>query len=609
MLKLRPHLLAALFVALLPGCGSVTQDPGNRDQLTMNTVWMLATDTATATVAAEGSWRLTHSSSWLTVAPSSGTGNTTVSIKVDASELVPGRYSGSFIVVDATDRESVTPVEFSFPRLTGTVQKALTSPTLSTAGVGQPLPSGPGRLLVGLPRNSALSPSAGAGEEFRDRARRLADEINGVELKEAHPRSGVAVFETSDRRSAAVALQRNPRVRYVEPDGILDTLVVNDPSRNLQWALDKIGADSAWSVNTGARAKIAVIDSGFHPGHPDLAGNLSYTYDFGDGRSSVASDNPKCGTHGTHVAGIAAAEGNNLTGIAGVAYDVSLLLLDVNTAGDADCPIYVSSMVSALEWVAGGTQGEPRADVVNISLGSSLSNKGMHDAVIAANGAGVTVVAAAGNVAGDPVMYPAAYAEVIAVSATGPTDEIAYYSSTGPEIWISAPGGDASLGTTSAIYSTVNDSGYEYMQGTSMASPAVAGVAALIRSVNADLGPTDVAEILKQSSKDLGVVGRDDVYGHGRLDAGAALNLALNWIPSTMTYLIRSSDGHQTVAALDGAFDLGYSAVGELKLEAFTDDDADGIPGGPGDYYGMLMHTVEFDGTDDEVTIVVEQVQ
>lgn len=563
-------------------------------------------------INADGPWELLSTSSWLTVTPTYGNDDTMVSLSVDVADLSPGQYAGNFVVyVSESNQEHFIPVMFSFPRLTGQVvkeEKAL----LTSQHNSLPLQEGPGRLLVGLADTGRQQLSPQSALTFEDRARRLTDTARGAVLKSSHPNVGVAVYDVTDRRAAAARFLAIPHVRYVEQDMQMELLGVNDPYRSYQWALDAVGADHAWTLNSGQKARIAIIDSGFAPAHPDLFGKVTFTYDFGDDQSSIVTSNSSCGTHGTHVAGIAAAEGNNSTGIVGVGYDASLLLLDVDKAAEAGCPIYASSLISALDWLSGGGQEAARAEIVNVSLGIGTDLQSIHDAITLAHNAGITIVAAAGNDPNADVMFPAKYSEVIAVSATGPADEIASYSSTGPEIWLSAPGGHYSLKNSASdmILSTIrNSSGYtyDYMQGTSMASPLVAGVAGLIKATNMDLSPRDISEILASSSKDLGTTGRDDTFGYGRLDAASAAELARNWIPNTATYLLHSSDGRVATIPADGQFDLGYINKGSIKLEAFTDDNGNRVPGETGEFYGWEEHVVEFDGAEDQVIITVRQ--
>lgn len=600
-----------VFLAFLSACNSVTTTPAVSLSVSPKSVTMDSVTTSNVEITAEGAWELTSDASWLSADPPEGTGSATVALHVDPADLSPGRYDANLdlLAADGTDTTTVT---FRFPRISGTVIKE----DATTSSVGPqstaPLPATPGRLIVGLEQEAA-SASPTAPEHFDELAREIASLYPGLSLHDSHPNAGVAVYEAIDRRAAAASLVVNIHVRYVEVDHEVDVLATNDTHRSLQWGLDTIAADDAWATSTGSGVRVAIIDTGFHPDHPDLAGNVTYQYDFGDVRSSVTSTNANCGTHGSHVAGIVGAVTNNDEGIAAVARDASLLLLDVNDSSQDNCPIYVSNLIAALDWVAGGSGG-PNADTVNISLGTGSDPQGLHDAIKAAYSAGATIVAAAGNDPQAAVLYPAAYPQVIAVSATAPSDEIASYSTTGPEIWVSAPGGDKNGSgiVEDSILSTVYDYSqasfrYSYMDGTSMASPAVAGIAALIKGVNPDLAPRDVADVLAQSSVDLGPAGRDDDYGYGRVDAWQAVELATTTTPSKPAYVVKTSDGRSIDVPEDGSFNLGYVSPGELTLEAGSDDNENGVLDDSGEYYGRITLQVDFDGPQPAVELVVEK--
>jgi len=281
------------------------------------------------------------------------------------------------------------------------------------------------------------------------------------------------------------------------------------PAQTLPWGIDRIDADLAWSTSSGSGVKVAVIDTGIDLKHPDLvvkggASTVWYT-------SSYNDDNG----HGTHVAGIVAALDNSI-GVVGVGPQINLYavkVLDKNGSG------YLSDVIEGLDWAVAN-----RMQVVNMSLGTSSDVQSLHDAVARVNAAGIVQVAAAGN-SGGAVIYPAAYPEVIAVSATDKTDSLASWSSRGPEVDLAAPGVD--------IYSTYKGSTYQTLSGTSMASPHVAGVAALVLSVPSKCeylldsmpgcSPAEVQKRLESTADDLGVSGKDDLYGYGLVDAERAV--------------------------------------------------------------------------------------
>jgi len=243
--------------------------------------------------------------------------------------------------------------------------------------------------------------------------------------------------------------------------------------------------------------------------HPDLKTNIKGGYNAIYPTKSANDDNG----HGTHVAGTIAAL-NNTIGVVGVGPQINLYavkVLDRRGSG------YLSDVIEGLDWAAAnGIQ------VVNMSLGTSSNVLSFHDAVVRAKAAGVTLVAAAGN-SGGTVSYPAAYPEVIAVSATDNTNTIASWSSRGLEVDLAAPG--------VSIFSTYKGSSYATLSGTSMASPHVAGAAAVLLTQTAkcdtDLSgacsPDEVQARLEATATELGVAGRDNLYGAGLVNVFAAV--------------------------------------------------------------------------------------
>jgi serine protease len=368
-------------------------------------------------------------------------------------------------------------------------------------------------------------------------------------------------------------------VTMVEPDAMMyPTLVPNDPSWGSQWDLQEVSSSNygsnlpaAWDITTGTPSTVvAVIDTGVRP-HADLAGNLLSGYDFiantavandGNGRDSDASDpgdwvtsaesNQTLGTfwrcpvgnsswHGTHVSGTIAAVGNNGVGVAGIAW--SAKVLPVRVLGK--CGGYTSDIVDGMRWAAGlsvsGVPANPTpAKVLNLSLGGSGSCTSTYqtaiDQIVAA---GASVVVAAGNSNADAANFsPASCNGVITVAATGHTGNRAYYSNFGASVEIAAPGGDAQLGKT--ILSTLNaglttpgaDS-YANYQGTSMATPHVAGVLALMLSTQPGLTVAQRLSILQTSATafPLGGTCATTNCGTGILNAAAAVAAASGTTP------------------------------------------------------------------------------
>lgn len=289
----------------------------------------------------------------------------------------------------------------------------------------------------------------------------------------------------------------------------------NDPLFDQQWALAKIEATGAWKIATGSGITIAVIDSGVDLDHPELAARVLEGYDFVSDDTEADDDYG----HGTLVAGVAAAAANNDLGIAGLAWNAQILpvkVLDSRGSGVS------SDLTCALYWVA-----DNGARVVNISIISFGPSLGMQRAINHAANEGVLIFAAAGNLFedGNPVTYPAAHDNVIAVAATDKEDGHAWFSSAGSSVDIAAPG--------VSIYSLFPPSHEEYrsVYGTSLAAPHGSGLAALILSAAPSMSPEEVELIIKQSAVDLGESGRDDKFGYGRIDASAAMSLTLSSLP------------------------------------------------------------------------------
>lgn len=326
--------------------------------------------------------------------------------------------------------------------------------------------------------------------------------------------NGAAV--TLPSKAAEKAIARLAGVKYVEPDLVVTVSakpVKTQPAQVLPWGVDRIEADVVSANYTGDPIKVAVVDTGISTSHPDLLGNLKGGTSAVSYTSSYNDDNG----HGSHVAGTIAAV-NNSIGVVGVAREADLYAVKVlNRKGSG----YVSDIIDGLDWAI-----ESEMDVVNMSLGSSAYSASFDLAVQRSVAAGIVVVASAGNSGpgANTVGYPAKFANVIGVSATGSNDVIASFSSRGPEVDLAAPG--------VSVYSTYKGSAYSTLSGTSMASPHVAGVAALVLTspigaddLNGDgtWQPGEVTRRLLRKAEDLGTAGFDTNYGHGLVRADLAV--------------------------------------------------------------------------------------
>jgi serine protease len=365
---------------------------------------------------------------------------------------------------------------------------------------------------------------------------------------------------------ALKTLRRRSDIESVELNTILrPSLVPSDPLYTLQWHYPMIGLPQAWDATTGsADVVVAVVDTGVVLSHPDLAGQLVPGYDFissasrgGDGDGiDPDPDDPgdlsfggSSSFHGTHVAGTIGAASDNERGIAGVAWGARVM--PVRVLGFNGGTAY--DVLQGVRFAAGlpndsATVPPHRADVINLSLTGGGFSQIAQDLFDDVRQVGTVVVGAAGNEATSMPSFPASYDGVLSVSAVDLNRRLAPYSNYGAAIDLAAPGGDTSVDRNGdswadGVLSTLaSDAGgglsftYSFYQGTSMAAPHVAGVIALMKSVNPTLTPAQVDTILASGlmTEDLGAPGRDGLYGYGLIDANAAV-LAAGAVPSTPT--------------------------------------------------------------------------
>jgi subtilisin family serine protease len=329
-------------------------------------------------------------------------------------------------------------------------------------------------------------------------------------------------------------MDNDPNVKTVERDRrVQATLLPDDTHWTQQWGPVQIKAPAAWDVTTGDQSiVIAVLDTGADRDHSDLAGQLwvnpgevpgngldddgngqvddingwRFGHDADDVPYETNDVNDDHG-HGTHVTGIIAARGNNGQGIAGMAWGCRVMIVKVlDQKGDG----YYSEVANGLIYAT-----DNGAQVANLSLGGTEKSELMEDAVAYARAHDTVVIAAAGNI-GSAVLYPAAYPGAVAVAATDRDDRRLSFSSYGPQIELAAPG--------SSIYSTCLGNEYCYRSGTSMATPHVAGLAALLRAQHPTDTASQVIQRLHASAKDIASPGWDEYTGWGRIDAQRALS-------------------------------------------------------------------------------------
>jgi serine protease len=429
-------------------------------------------------------------------------------------------------------------------------------------------------------------------------------------VKESHSiATGARVFKLDRKVSLAEAAKlaaelkaRDASVEYAEPDRMMHPLFTpNDSMYSQQWdyfeATGGMNVPAARDKSTGTGIRVAVIDTGYRP-HADLSGQILAGYDFisdtavsndGNGRDSDASDPGdwvaagECGSgqpaensswHGTHVAGTIAALTNNGTGVAGIAYGAKVV--PVRVLGT--CGGYTSDIADGIIWASGGTvSGVPniaaRAQVINMSLGGSgACDTTTQNAINSARSRGTVVVVAAGNESQNASnSNPANCAGVIAVAATNRSGGRASYSNYGTIVDVAAPGGDTGAGILSTLNAGTTSPGadsYASYMGTSMATPHVAGVVALMLAKNAALTPDDVESRLKSSARPFPA--SCSGCGAGIVDASAAIDAAAGTGGGTGT-TISETESNNTISTANSVTTSGTTVNATMGSSTDTD--------------------------------------
>ncbi|HKW40892.1 MAG TPA: S8 family serine peptidase, partial [Gemmatimonadales bacterium] len=464
----------------------------------------------------------------------------------------------------------------------------------------------------------------------------------------------IRVADTTERDAVAAALRRDPAVAAVTRNRIFwlerpayvraaaprpptvngGRTTPNDPFYAFQsWHYGIIDLPRAWTISQGSSAVlVAVVDDGIHFNHPAIAANLTNDgYDFVNGVDSLplcaggfitnaddgtgydpdptspGSYSPDStgtcyvpdvlGNHGLHVAGTIGAVGNDGVGVTGVNWVVRIRpvrALGVGGFGEtydiAQGILYAAGLPA--DNGAGGTvQVTPGARIINLSLGGPGDDPTLHNAITSAANAGVLIVASAGNDGSPTPQFPAAYPEVLAVAAVGPDGVPTSYSSFGPHVAISAPGGnfalgDATDGVTSTIWDfSANAPDYAITEGTSMAAPHVSGVAALLLAHEPGLSAAALRSRLTSYA-----VGPATVYGAGLLNAYNSLTQTFG--PPTRVYaLLYSPTGaviRAVIAQPGGAFTFNDVPDGRYVIYGGTDESGDQQVGVPGRLWGAF---------------------
>jgi thermitase len=415
-------------------------------------------------------------------------------------------------------RADLTPAELAAGRSLDHVLVQFHTGALARAGL-------PARALkttqvdqLGLPAGARLEES-GFARWQRAQAGKASDTLDAERWLYCHRPATQSVDQL------LAALKANPLVDYAEPDFVgTGGVAPNDPSFGAQWhhrnngttnaVRPDIRSTNAWSITTGSTNVIlAVLDTGIATGNVEFAGRLLPGYDYANNDSNPSDDH----SHGTAVAGDAAANGNNTNLVAGVDWQCRILPVKVLDSGNSG---YYSWWSSGIAFAV--AQG---ADVINLSAGGSTADVTLSNAIMSAINAGVIFVTITHNDSSSTVRFPGRMRPCITVGATTSNDQRASYSNYGPSIDLCAPG--------SGIQSVHYAGGGYNGNGTSFAAPLVAGAACLLRAMRPDLNQESVRTLLCASADDRvgnpaeDVAGFDNYHGWGRLNGHAALQLAL----------------------------------------------------------------------------------
>lgn len=397
----------------------------------------------------------------------------------------------------------------------------------------------PGRILV-MPR--AGMPDVAMDKIIKQHGGGKARRVGKSELR-------VVDLPAGSEKRMVEQLKRNPHIEFAEIDRIIaPNMVSNDPYLGSQWHLPKIGATTAWDSASGVGVTVAILDTGVDGAHPDLVSRMVPGWNVYDNNANTAD----VYGHGTKVAGTAAAAFNNSIGVAGVAGNAKIMPIRISaTNGGAS----LSAMAQGLTWAA-----DNGARVANISYVCADSLAVLSAASYFKSKGGLVTSAAGNYSVQEPI---AATTSMIPVSSVGSNDIKASSSSYGAYVSMSAPG--------VSIYTTTKGGGYASVSGTSFASPVTAGTIALMMSANAALPNTEIEGLLHTTAVDLGIAGRDMLYGYGRVNAAAAVQAAtaavLHVDSTAPSASITAPLGYSTVTGLVPVNVSASDNVGVAKVE------------------------------------------
>lgn len=525
-------------------------------------------------------WHVTSDDPRVSATPASGrifaTGSTTIQINIDSSGVDKAEVLTATLMFRSNGGDDEMLVRFSpetgigrcagylpyeLPQLPSKVALRTARPGVGAVPVGneilvayRPLAASDAREPFSFDYDSAANrPYAGSvdGPQASAATLRMRAQLQlelGLSLVEPGSEGAPDLYASSVDADLSIArLLEDPRVRYAQRNYYLELQgVPDDPYlADMQWNLTLFGLPEAWERYDGSQAEadvvLAVLDSGVFAAHPDLAAKLLPGWDFHGSDPNTEPGVPDAendAAHGTHVAGIAAAAGGDGIGVAGVAYGAAIKIVPVKVFDDLGAGGTISGLIDAIRWSAGlpvsgvPTNAQPAA-VINMSLGVAGTHPAIDAATLDAWNAGSLLVAAAGNhnaqVPDRGILSPGNAPCVIAVGSVNDDYAVSAFSNHGPQTELLAPGGYSSSGCTK-VFSTVpptpGDNGssvYGCLAGTSMASPFVAGVAALLIGQGEFTSPAEVRSRLSETALAADDGADYSYHGNGVVCADAAL--------------------------------------------------------------------------------------
>ncbi len=538
------------------------------------------------------------------------------SIGTGRSELITAPSSGTFIVNIEADSGASNYILTIGPTVSGASVDALSTEDDFVCGEAivrfkeSPALSASQKTLAHRASSFGMNMKAGGPGRpvllsFNDEQKNSVFQALSVSADKTQARTADLAKQCKmDTLRVIKALRARSDVATAEPNYLVKSFATpNDTNYGLQWHYRTINLPQAWDITQGSdNVIVAVIDTGVLMNHPDLQGRLTSTgYDFisddarsGDGTPGIdpnpddpgdrLNESTTSSFHGTHCAGTVAASTNNARGVAGAGWNTKIMPIRVlGKGGGTTYDIIQGVLYAAREPNDSETLPAQAAAIISMSLGGSGSSTSFQTAINTVRSKGVIVIAAAGNAATSTPSYPASYDGVISVSAVNINSTLASYSNYGQYIDVAAPGGDSGDqdgdGYADKVWSTcgTDASGsivFNYMayQGTSMATPHVAGVVALMKALRPSLTPAQLDGYLQggQITSDIGTAGWDNKYGWGLIDAYKAVRVAQDNPIITATLRVSPNDLNFGLAASTLTLNVSKAGDGVLSVSSVT---------------------------------------